>query len=131
MAMTRIRVGFLKATNFMTGTPPVPKWTDQENGIRATDRETGSPLFTVTLFLMEDDRAEAMKITVPANGLPNGLHPGKFVRPVELFATPWARIFDGNLSEGVAYRCTALEIVDAPVAPDEIAAPAVSEEIAA
>ncbi|WP_371639749.1 SCO3933 family regulatory protein [Streptomyces virginiae] len=131
MAMTRIRVGFLKATKIMTGTPPVPKWTDQENGIRATDRETGSPLFTVTLFLMEDDRAEALKITVPATGLPNGLHPGKFVQPVELFATPWARIFNGNLSEGVAYRCTALEIVDAPVAPDEIAAPAAAEEIAA
>ncbi|MGW2587702.1 hypothetical protein ACWCYZ_41675 [Streptomyces virginiae] len=74
------------------------------------------PLLTVTLFLMEDERAEAMKITVAQNGLPNGLHPGRFVRPVELFATPWARIFNGNLSDGVAYRCAALELVDAPAA---------------
>lgn len=115
MAMTRIRVALLDSTNFMVGTLPVPKWTDQENAIRATDRETGVPLLTVTLFLMEDERAEAMKITVPQNGLPNGLHPGRFVRPVDLFATPWARIFNGNLSDGVAYRCAALELVAAPV----------------
>ncbi|MGW3057648.1 hypothetical protein ACWC98_17245 [Streptomyces goshikiensis] len=118
MAMTRIRVGLLDSTNFMVGSLPVPKWADQENGVRATDRETGVPLLTVTLFLMEDERAEAMKITVPANGLPNGLHPGRFVRPVELFATPWARIFNGNLSDGVAYRCASLELVETPTVPE-------------
>ncbi|MFD4795174.1 hypothetical protein [Streptomyces anulatus] len=118
MAMTRIRVGLLNSTNFMVGSLPVAKWADQENGIRATDRETGVPLLTVTLFLMEDERAEAMKITVPANGLPNGLHPGRFVRPVELFATPWARIFNGNLSDGVAYRCASLELVENPAVPE-------------
>ncbi|MEE1840348.1 hypothetical protein ACIODX_10370 [Streptomyces sp. NPDC088190] len=118
MAMTRIRVGLLDSTKFMVGSLPVPKWADQENGVRATDRETGVPLLTVTLFLMEDERAEAMKITVPANGLPNGLHPGRFVRPVELFATPWARIFNGNLSDGVAYRCASLELVETPAVPE-------------
>ncbi|MEU9002430.1 hypothetical protein [Streptomyces sp. NPDC048551] len=118
MAMTRIRVGLLDSTNFMVGSLPVPKWADQENGVRATDRETGVPLLTVTLFLMEDERAEAMKITVPTNGLPNGLHPGRFVRPVELFATPWARIFNGNLSDGVAYRCASLELVETPTVPE-------------
>ncbi|MFE9567474.1 hypothetical protein ACFYMW_03095 [Streptomyces sp. NPDC006692] len=112
--MTRIRVGLLDSTNFMCGTLPVPKYTDVENGIIATDRESGQPLYTVTLFLMEDDRAEAMKITVAKNGLPDGLKPGTFVRPVELFATPWARIFNGNLSEGVAYRAAGLELVAMP-----------------
>ncbi|WP_405597769.1 hypothetical protein OG741_14490 [Streptomyces sp. NBC_01410] len=33
------------------------------------------------------------------------------VRPVELFATPWARIFNGQLSDGVAYRAARLELV--------------------
>jgi hypothetical protein len=32
------------------------------------------------------------------------------VRPVELFATPWARIFNGQLSDGVAYRAARLEL---------------------
>ena len=53
---------------------------------------------------MEEERAEAMKITVAKDGLPDGLKPGVPVRPVELFATPWARIFNGSLSDGVAYR---------------------------
>jgi hypothetical protein len=115
--MARIRVGLLESTTFMVGTLPVPKYTDQEKTTFATDRETGVKLYTVTVFLMEDERAEALKITVPENGLPNGLKPGLAVRPVELFATPWARIFNGSLSDGVAYRAAALELL-VPVAAE-------------
>ncbi|MFH0243264.1 hypothetical protein ACGRHY_12725 [Streptomyces sp. HK10] len=110
--MARIRVGLLPSTKFMVGTLPVPKYADQEKTQIATDRETGQPLYTVTVFLMEDERAEAMKITVPKDGLPVGLKPGVPVRPVELFATPWARIFNGQLSDGVAYRAALLELAD-------------------
>ncbi|MFJ3724680.1 hypothetical protein ACIPYQ_19195 [Streptomyces sp. NPDC090045] len=127
MAMTRIPVAVPESTNHMVGMPPVPKWKDQENGIRATDRETGVPLFTLTLFVMGEERAETLKVTVPQTGLPNGLHVGRFVRPVELVATPWARIFNNQLQDGVAYRCEALELVAAPVmtemsAPEDAAA---------
>uniref|UniRef100_A0AAU2V6Q8 Uncharacterized protein n=1 Tax=Streptomyces sp. NBC_00003 TaxID=2903608 RepID=A0AAU2V6Q8_9ACTN len=111
----------------MVGTPAAAKWKDQENGVRAMDRDTEQPMFTLTLFLMEDERAEALKIAIPSGGLPNGLHPGRFVKPVNLFAIPWARIVfdkDGkpNLQEGVAYRCAALELVEAPAVPQEAAA---------
>ncbi|WP_028815079.1 hypothetical protein [Streptomyces flavidovirens] len=123
MARTVIRVHVLDTTNVMTGTPPVPKWKNQETGERAVDRETGEPLFTVTLFLMEDERAETMKVTVPQSGLPNGLHPGRFVRPVNLFAAPWARVFNDQLQDGVAYRCDALELVQTPFLPQEMPAP--------
>ncbi|MGB8943116.1 MAG: hypothetical protein WCD21_23195 [Streptomyces sp.] len=109
--MARIRVGLLETTSFMVGTLPVPKYTDQEKTTLATDRETGQPLYTVTVFLMEEERAEALKITVPKDGLPNGLMPGMPVRPVELFATPWARIFNGSLMDGIAYRAMSLELV--------------------
>ncbi|MET9507042.1 hypothetical protein ABZX62_00975 [Streptomyces flavidovirens] len=109
--MARIRVGLLDSTSFMVGTLPVPKYTDQEKTTFATDRETGQKLYTVTVFLMEDERAEALKITVAADGLPDGLRPGVPVRPVELFATPWARIFNGSLSDGIAYRAAALELL--------------------
>lgn len=123
MARTVIRVHVLPTTNVMTGTPAVPKWKDQENGIRAVDFETGAPLCTLTLFVMEGERAEALKVTVPQTGLPNGLYPGRFVRPVDLFASPWARIFNDQLQEGVAYRCAALELVDAPAMPQETTGP--------
>ncbi|MEK8144126.1 hypothetical protein NKH18_26495 [Streptomyces sp. M10(2022)] len=109
--MARIRVGLTDTTSFMVGTQQVPKYTDQEKTTFATDRETGQKLYTVTVFLMEEERAEALKITVPADGLPDGLKPGVPVRPVELFATPWARIFNGSLSDGIAYRAAALELL--------------------
>ncbi|MBT2398666.1 hypothetical protein [Streptomyces sp. ISL-100] len=109
--MARIRVGLLDTTAFMVGTLPVPKYTDQEKTQFALDRETNQRLYTVTVFLMEEERAEAMKITVAADGLPDGLKPGVPVRPVELFATPWARIFNGSLNDGIAYRAAALELL--------------------
>ncbi|MCI3240882.1 MULTISPECIES: hypothetical protein [Streptomyces] len=109
--MPRIRVGVLPSTSFVAGTLAVPKYSDAEKTQFATDRETGAKLFTVTLFLMEEDRAEAMKVTVPETGLPNGLKPGVPVIPVELFATPWARIFNGSLSDGIAYRADRLDLV--------------------
>ncbi|MYU25614.1 hypothetical protein [Streptomyces sp. SID8352] len=109
--MARIRVGLLPSTSFMVGNMAVPKYSDAEKTQFATDRETGAKLFTVTLFLMEEDRAEAMKVTVPETGLPNGLKPGVPVVPVELFATPWARIFNGSLSDGIAYRADRLDLV--------------------
>ncbi|MEV5987141.1 hypothetical protein AB0L85_19290 [Streptomyces sp. NPDC052051] len=112
--MARIRVGLLPTSSFMVGTLPVPKYADAEKTQFATDRETGAKLMTITLFFMEEDRAEAMKITVPETGLPNGLKPGVPVRPVELFATPWARVFNGQLSDGIAYRVERLDLV-APV----------------
>lgn len=109
--VARIRVGLLPSASFMVGNLPVPKYADAEKTQFAVDRETGAKLFVVTLFFMEDDRAEAMKITVPETGLPNGLKPGVPVMPVELFATPWARIFNGQLSDGIAYRAERLDLV--------------------
>ncbi|QKW51053.1 hypothetical protein [Streptomyces buecherae] len=114
MATSRIRVGLLPSTVFMAGTLPVPKVKDPQTGELATDRDTGETLFTLTVFLMEEGRAEQMKITVPKSGLPDGLAPGVPVRPVDLFATPWARVFNGQLSDGVAYRATSLELAGAP-----------------
>ncbi|WKU45939.1 hypothetical protein Q3V23_18780 [Streptomyces sp. VNUA116] len=111
MAMTRIRVGLLPSAVLMAGTMPAPKIKDPETGEIATDRDTGESLYTVTAMLIEDGRAEMMKVTVPQSGIPDGIQPGRPLRPVDLFATPWARVFNGNLSDGVAYRASALELV--------------------
>lgn len=111
MAMTRIRVALLPSAVCIAGTEPVLKIKDQQTGEVATDRETGESLYTVTVMLMEEGRAEVLKITVPQSGLAAALKPGAMVRPVELFATPWARIFNGQLSDGVAYRAARLDLV--------------------
>jgi len=116
--MARIRVGLLPTASFMVGTLPVPKYSDQEKTQFATDRETGAKLYTLTLFFMEEDRAEALKITVPVTGLPDGLKPGLPVMPVELFATPWARIFNGSLSDGIAYRADRVDLLAPAPAAD-------------
>ncbi|MFH8567580.1 hypothetical protein [Streptomyces sp. NPDC017993] len=114
MARTSIRVGLLPETQLMAGALPVAKWTDQEKGERAVDRETGSPLYTVMIFLMEGERAEALKVTVPQSGLPDGLKPGMPVKTVDLVANPWANLFNGQVSSGVAYRAAALVLDQAP-----------------
>ncbi|MET7386512.1 hypothetical protein ACFYPT_19275 [Streptomyces sp. NPDC005529] len=116
--MARIRVGLLPSASFMVGTLPIPKYADAEKTQFATDRETGAKLYTITLFFMEEDRAEALKITVPETGIPNGIKPGLPVMPVELFATPWARIFNGSLSDGIAYRVSRLDLVASPSVAD-------------
>ncbi|MEV8543207.1 hypothetical protein [Streptomyces sp. NPDC051572] len=116
--MARIRVGLLPTSSFMVGTLPVPKYKDAEKTQFATDFETGAKLMTITLFFMEEDRAEALKITVPETGLPNDLKPGLPVMPVELFATPWARIFNGQLSDGIAYRADRLALATQAPAAD-------------
>ncbi|MDJ0342517.1 hypothetical protein [Streptomyces sp. PH10-H1] len=109
--MTRIRVAVLPITNYLAGTDATVKIKDPQTGEIATDRETGEHLYTVTVMLMEEGRAEILKITVAQSGIPEGLKPGVMVRPVDLFATPWARIFNGNLSDGVAYRAARLDLV--------------------
>ncbi|MFE5208793.1 hypothetical protein [Streptomyces sp. NPDC056600] len=124
--MARIRVGFAPTTRHMVGMLPTPKFTDQERTQIAKDRDTGESLYTVTVFVMEDERAEAIKVTVPKSGLPDGLNVGMFVRPVDLFATPWARVFNGQIQDGIAYRASALELLGSPVpvsggTPDDLA----------
>ena len=64
---------------------------------------------------MEEDHADGLKSTVRRQASPNDLKPGLPVMPVELFATPWARIFNGSLSDGIAYRASRLDFT-APAA---------------
>ncbi|MEU9373515.1 hypothetical protein AB0D94_07070 [Streptomyces sp. NPDC048255] len=118
--MARIPVLVKQTDNYITGTGGTPKIKNPQTGEIATDRDTGEILYTVTVMQMSDGRAEVLKITVPQSGLPVGLAAGVMVRPVDLIATPWARIFNGSLSDGVAYRVTRLELAPAPA----MAAPA-------
>lgn len=113
---------------YMSGTGATPKVKNPQTGEIATDRDTGETLYTVTVMQMSEGRAEILKITVPQSGLPVGLTAGVMVRPVNLIATPWARIFNGSLSDGVAYRVARLELAPVPaVAP--VSAPATAQTV--
>ncbi|QES55490.1 hypothetical protein DEJ51_16015 [Streptomyces venezuelae] len=125
--MARIPVLVKQTDSFVTGTGGTVKIKNPETGEIATDRDTGETLYTVTVMQMADGRAEILKITVPESGLPVGLTPGVMVRPVELIATPWARIFNGSLSDGIAYRVTRLELAAPAMAAPPAPAATVSE----
>ncbi|MEU2432936.1 hypothetical protein ABZ611_26185 [Streptomyces sp. NPDC007861] len=97
---------------YLTVTPPAPKLRNPETGEIAKHRETGQPLFTVSLVETYEGRAQVLKVTIPENGLPKNLTVGQAVIPVNLTATPWARLFTADqLSEGVVYRADVLEPV--------------------
>ncbi|UCM91847.1 hypothetical protein LC193_15700 [Streptomyces marincola] len=98
-------------SSFLLVTPAAPKVKDPQTGEIATHRETGETLYTVGVVEMLAGRADVLKITVPESGLSDGLAQGAPVRPVGLVALPWARIFNGQLSDGIAYRAESVEPV--------------------
>lgn len=111
MASVFIRVATDGATCLVV-TAPVVKLRNPETGEIAKHRETGQPLFAISLVETVDGRAQVLKVTVPEAGLPKNITVGQAVRPLNLTATPWARLFNTDqLSEGVLYRADALEAV--------------------
>lgn len=97
----------------------------------ATDRTTGEVLKTVGLLEMRNGAADVLKVTVPASQIPEDLALGTHVRPVGLVAIPWVQSRgNGQLSEGIAYRATAVER-SAPASSPTAAVPASSPAVAA
>lgn len=109
MASKPIRV-LTQGALYTVATPSAPKVKDLRTGEIATHPQTGEPLHTVSLLEMADGAADLLKVTVPASKIPQGLRLGVPVRPVGLMATPWARIFNDQLSDGVAYRADSIEM---------------------
>jgi hypothetical protein len=107
MAAVFIRVQTLGAV-YIALTPPAVKLKDQATGEIATDRATGENLYTVQLAETVDGRAQVIKVTLAESKLPKGLVLGAVVHPENLVASPWARIFNGQLSDGVTYRADGL-----------------------
>ncbi|SHL60959.1 hypothetical protein [Streptomyces yunnanensis] len=82
----------------------------------AVHRETGEPLRTVSLLAhrAEDNTADLRKVSVPESGVPEGLHVGMPVHPVNLVASVWVRHDPGNCGDGVVYSADALKPLTAP-----------------
>ncbi|MER6049722.1 hypothetical protein ABT168_20095 [Streptomyces sp. NPDC001793] len=105
------------------GTTAAPRMADAENGVIATDWESGAEIWQLTVMVIDEGRAESMQIQVPQTGLPENLTIGSTVRLYDLVASPWARASldrrgQARLSEGCNYRAEKLELLAAaPVAP--------------
>ncbi|GAA2105211.1 hypothetical protein GCM10009759_42100 [Kitasatospora saccharophila] len=110
----------LTGTAHMVATAPVPKLADAATGQVATDRESGATLYTVQLLETYEGKAQLIKVTVPEGGVDTSLTVGAVVRPVGLIASPWANVFNGQISQGVAYRAQALDLASAAAAPKAV-----------
>ncbi|QKW21110.1 hypothetical protein HUT16_20435 [Kitasatospora sp. NA04385] len=111
----------LTGTVHMVASPPAVKLADASTGLVATDRESGATLYTVQLVETYDGTAQLIKVTVPEGGVDTSLAPGSVVRPVGLVATPWANVFNGQVSNGVAYRAESLSVLSAVALPADAA----------
>ncbi|GAA2064170.1 hypothetical protein GCM10009801_08600 [Streptomyces albiaxialis] len=100
----------VSASTFMVATMPVPKIRNMETGEAATDRATGETLHTVQLVETLEERVQVIKVTVPANGLPEGLAQGAMVKPVALIASPWANSFGDQINSGLSYRAEGIKV---------------------
>ncbi|MDI3408851.1 hypothetical protein [Streptomyces cavernicola] len=127
MPMPRIPYRLSSLAMAVVGTAPSPRMADRENGVIATDWETGAEFWQLTVMIIDEGRAESMQIQVPNTGLPQGMTVGSTVRLTNLVASPWARASLDNrgqarLSEGCNYRADRLDLLAA--APIQAGAPA-------
>ncbi|WP_167158408.1 hypothetical protein [Streptomyces sp. MBT27] len=109
MALKSIRV-LTQGALYTVATLGAPKVKDLRTGEIATHYQTGEPLHTVSLLEMADGAADLLKVTVPASKIPKDLRLGVQVRPIGLTASPWARVSNDQLSDGVAYRADSIEM---------------------
>ncbi|MFJ6620946.1 hypothetical protein ACIQOW_25640 [Kitasatospora sp. NPDC091335] len=119
----------LTGTSHLLATPAAVKMADAATGQVATDRESGATLYTVQLLETYEGTAQLIKVTVPESEALLALTPGSMVRPVGLIATPWANLFNGQVSSGVAYRAEAL-VAAPPATPAPKSAAKTAEPVA-
>ncbi|MFC7306065.1 hypothetical protein ACFQVC_17800 [Streptomyces monticola] len=131
MPMPRIPYRLSPAAMAVIGTAPAPRMADRENGVIATDWESGAEIWQLTVMVIDEGRAESMQMQVPKTGLPEDLTIGSTVRLTNMVASPWARASLDNrgqarLSEGVNYRAEKLELLAAAPGAPATAAPALA-----
>ncbi len=85
---------------------PKPQIKNYQTGEVYTDRETGAPVMTVGLTIIEEGRAESLEMGVPQPGLPEGLKMGDVVTATGMTAFLWEK--PGK--HGVMFSAKALTI---------------------
>ena len=87
---------------------PEPK-TDQ-NGKQRNERDTGRPLWSTQVFVMDETGGEVISVTT-AGEKPN-VRQGQLVQLVQLEAVPWSMEQNGKARSGVSFRADGINPVE-------------------
>ncbi|MDT3397200.1 hypothetical protein RKE29_11170 [Streptomyces sp. B1866] len=87
---------------------PTKKVANRQTGEIAVDRETGAEMMTLGLTVADEGEAELFTVSVPATGIPEGLHLGMPVAVTGLKARTWENEFNGQKRWGIAFRAVAV-----------------------
>ena len=90
-----------------------------EKGVQKSDRETGLPMWTASLFgrgrTLGKKWNASFDVTIVSEDKPTA-EDGDQVVPVDLEALPWVSEQNGRTRSGVAFKASGLDVISAPVA---------------
>lgn len=115
--MRVIRVETSTATILLTEAP-APKVRDRQTGEIAKDAVTGEALMTVGVVYIDEGESSLFQVTVPENGVAEGLALGMPVSLPGLVARPWESVFNGQQRHGIAFRALAVAPAGVPVSQE-------------
>ncbi|KOV60247.1 hypothetical protein ADL01_33395 [Streptomyces sp. NRRL WC-3618] len=110
--MRVIPVDVSAATLLVTKLPEV-KVKDRQTGEVAVDPVTNQRLMVLELVFIAQGGSDMIKVTIPEQGIGEGLVMGAPVIMSGLIARPWESEFGGRMRHGIAYRADAA-MVNAP-----------------
>jgi hypothetical protein len=111
--MRVIPVDTSAATLLVTKLPEV-KVRDRQTGEVAVDPVTNQRLMTLEVVFIAAGGSDMIKVTIPEQGIGDGLVMGAPVILSGLVARPWESEFGGRTRHGIAYRADAV-MANAPV----------------
>ncbi|MCQ0023149.1 hypothetical protein M4914_09455 [Streptomyces somaliensis DSM 40738] len=107
--MRVIPVDTSAATLLVTKLPEV-KVKDRQTGEVAVDPVNGQRLMVLELVFIADGGSDMIKVTVPEQGIGEGLVMGAPVILSGLVARPWESEFGGRSRHGIAFRADAVMV---------------------
>ncbi|MFC8196786.1 hypothetical protein ACFUTV_15455 [Streptomyces sp. NPDC057298] len=105
--MRQIPVDTNGATLMVAQAPQI-KMRDKQNGVIATDRNSGHTLMTVDVLFVMNGNAEVVSITVAEPDISGELAMGTPVALTGLVAMPWENEFNGQKRHGISFRAVAV-----------------------
>ena len=109
MTMRTIPIDLGKLSGFTLALVPAP-YLDRDSGEPRKDRESGLPLYLVSVNISNPEAREAYSVQIQVPGEPAGLVENQVVKVYDMTASPWER--DGR--SGVTYRASAITPANAP-----------------
>ena len=101
---------YVDTTNMQVTVSKEPVEKVDQNGRQKTERDTGRPMWSTQVFVLDENGGDVITITT-AGERPN-VKVGQPVRPVQLEALPWAT----NGRNGVAFRAVEFTTAGSPAA---------------